>query len=76
VRVDEQALHGGAHVLRRQIVHALPPAAESRKFWAHRLPFGGKAEGERARQQIEIGNRELGPEAKVVAVRKLAFGDS
>src|SRR5262249_18261831 len=46
--------HGGKRL------HPLPPSAEGREFRIHRLSFVGQSEGVRARQNVEVGKREIG----------------
>ena len=43
----------------RQVVHALPPPAERRKFRVHGPAFFGQAERKCARQQVEVRDREF-----------------
>src|SRR6516165_1297950 len=58
---------------RRQDFHPLSPSAERRKFRIHRPGFFGQAEGKGARQNEEVGKRQLGAEQIVLSMRQLAF---
>src|SRR5690348_1465016 len=70
------ASHRGAQLEGcRQTLHPLTPAAECREFRVHGLAFLREAEGECARQQVEIRKRELGPDQVALAVRQFAFQD-
>src|SRR5262245_20922500 len=58
-----------------QCLHPLPPTAESRVLWIHGSAFLREAERERARQQIEVGQREFRPQEVIPAMRELPFSD-
>src|SRR5262245_31606364 len=59
----------------RKRLHPLPPSAEGREFRIHRLSFVRQSEGVRARQNVEVGKREIGPQQIILPVSQLAFQD-
>src|SRR5215471_3919887 len=59
----------------RMRLHPLAPSAEGRVFRIHALSFLGQSEGIRARQHVEVGQREIGPQQMILPVPQLAFQD-
>ena len=68
-------LRGAKPLQRRQGFHPLAPGANRREIWVKLLRFRREPEGVDHRQHVEIRQRELRPDQKVLPVRQLALHD-
>src|SRR5207237_4036956 len=67
----DRRLRGAEGLDRRQRLHALPPFPHGWEVGVHGPPFGRPVEGERAWQQVIVGQPYLTAEQKTLPVRQL-----